>query len=462
MRVARRQRRVEAREERLRVLRVRGGQELSDFVDDHGWRQGEGSPAAPLSRSAESEDRAARPIFGRLRTQAALVAAALVAAAPAGADTRTESALTRALRVPHVSLRHSAAFAIDLRSGRQVFAYNASLPLAPASNEKLAITFAALKLLGPSFRITTRVETAARQVGSTVRGDVYLVGGGDPTLSHWGLRRLALAVRHAGVRHIAGGIVGDESAFDTKRMAPGWKRSYYRDEAAPLSALSVDYGWWHGGRAEQPALVAAIRFRNILRQVGVSVARDARLGRAPGTATEIADHDSPPLSSIVRFMDQTSDNFTAETLLKLVSLIDRDPGSTSAGARVVTRALAQAGIPLRGVRIVDGSGLSSADRMTARALVGILCALHADTTLRPVVAKALPAAGRSGTLSDRLASLRGLVIAKTGTTDQASALSGFVRGRIAFSVLQNGDPVSYAWARIAQERFARVLARRVA
>jgi len=372
--------------------------------------------------------------------------------------------LAKALRVPHVSLSRSAALAIDLSSHRQLFAHNESLSLAPASNEKLAVTYAALTLLGPSFRIETHVQTAARQVGSTIRGDVYLVGGGDPTLSHHGLAKLARAVRRAGIGHISGAIVGDESAFDRKRMAPGWKSSFFLDESAPLSALVVDYGWYRGGRTRTPALVTAIRFRNILRRLGVSVGGGARLGVAPATATELATTQSPPLSSIVRFMDQQSDNFTAETLLKLLSLIDVERGSTRAGARVVTRALAEAGIPMRGVRIVDGSGLSSHDRMTASALVAILCAMHDDPALRPILAHALPVAGETGTLSSRMREpqLRGKVIAKTGTTSQASALSGFVRGRIVFSILQNGHPVSYAWARLAQDRFARVLAARVA
>ena len=55
-------------------------------------------------------------------------------------------------------------------------------------------------------------------------------------------------------------------------------------------------------------------------------------------------------------------------------------------------------------------------------------------------------------------SLRVNVVAKTGTTSIASALSGFVRDRYVFSVLQNGRPVSYLWARRDQDRFATVLA----
>ena len=55
--------------------------------------------------------------------------------------------------------------------------------------------------------------------------------------------------------------------------------------------------------------------------------------------------------------------------------------------------------------------------------------------------------------------VRGAVLAKTGTTSESSALSGYVKGRFAFAVLQNGRPVSLFWARRAQDRFATVLAR---
>jgi D-alanyl-D-alanine carboxypeptidase/D-alanyl-D-alanine-endopeptidase (penicillin-binding protein 4) len=77
-----------------------------------------------------------------------------------------------------------------------------------------------------------------------------------------------------------------------------------------------------------------------------------------------------------------------------------------------------------------------------------------------VLLAALPIAGISGTLSERMRRppARGNVRAKTGTTWQASALSGFVKRRYVFSVLQNGNPVSSFWARRAQDRFATALA----
>jgi PBP4 family serine-type D-alanyl-D-alanine carboxypeptidase len=159
-------------------------------------------------------------------------------------------------------------------------------------------------------------------------------------------------------------------------------------------------------------------------------------------------------------MDLQSDNFTAELLLKELGAISANRGTTTAGAAVVTKELAAANVPLAGVRIVDGSGLSLLDRLTPNALAGILEAAWATPQVRSWFVASLPVAGVSGTLQGRMRRppARGNVVAKTGTTSQASALSGFVRGRYVFAVLHNGHPLAYTWARRAQDRFATVLA----
>jgi serine-type D-Ala-D-Ala carboxypeptidase/endopeptidase (penicillin-binding protein 4) len=409
--------------------------------------------------------RAGRPIFARRRTHRRLLVLAaaivLVLPAPAAAAHRTlEGRLARALDVPHVSPRRSAALAVDLTTGTQVFAYNARLPLVPASNEKLAVTYTVLTRLGAGFRIQTHVEEDGTQDGPVVRGRLFIIGAGDPTLSLADLAVLAHQVRAAGIRRVTGGVFGDESAFDTKRTAPGWKPSFFLDESPPLSALVVDRAQYRGRTNRWPALAAATLFRDALRAAGVRVPDKVGVARAPVTALDVASLQSEPLSELVRLMDQQSDNFTAEMLLKLVSLIDVDRGSTYAGARLVTRTLAAAGVPMKGVRIVDGSGLSVLDRFTVAALVGELTLMYEDPALRQIVTRALPSAGRSGTLKDRLRDVRGRVRAKTGTTSVASALAGFAGGRYAFAVVQNGSPVSYFWARAAQDRFARALLRR--
>jgi D-alanyl-D-alanine carboxypeptidase/D-alanyl-D-alanine-endopeptidase (penicillin-binding protein 4) len=256
-------------------------------------------------------------------------------------------------------------------------------------------------------------------------------------------------------------VVGDESYFDSLRTCPGWKASFEDWESAPLSALAVDRGRYEGHVARRPALAAAGLFRRALRAAGISVGGPAVAARAAGKV--VAYRMSPPLAKIIRFMDSHSDNFTAELLLKQLGALRRGAGTTARGADFVTSVLHEAGVPAAGLRLADGSGLSSLDRLTPRALATILELGWSDAKLRPYFVGSLAVAGRSGTLRHRLLKSpeRGNVRAKTGTTDLASALSGYVRDRYAFVVLENGRPVAWWRAHAAQDRFVQLLSRAV-
>jgi D-alanyl-D-alanine carboxypeptidase/D-alanyl-D-alanine-endopeptidase (penicillin-binding protein 4) len=388
------------------------------------------------------------------------VPATAVAAGPAP-TTPLQRKLAQALRVPHVSPARSAAIALDLTSGATVYMQNPSLSLAPASNEKLPITFAALTTLGPTYRLETDVLGEGQLDGTTWTGRLVLRGGGDPTLSSTGLRSLAAQVRAAGIRRVTGGVVGDESLFDARRTAAGWKAGFFLNESPPLSALVVDRDRVGGYLSRAPALSAASGFARVLRAAGVAVSGPVRVGVAADDAFPLAQVFSAPLWTILRFMDRESDNFTAELLLKQLGVAESGHGTSAAGASVVIQALAAAAVPMAGVRIVDGSGLSTLDRLTAGAVTAILHAAWTNFSIRPAFVAALAIAGVNGTLEGRLKArpARGNVLAKTGTTREASALSGFVRDRYVFAVLQNGNPIPSWWARRAQDRFATVLAR---
>jgi D-alanyl-D-alanine carboxypeptidase/D-alanyl-D-alanine-endopeptidase (penicillin-binding protein 4) len=396
-----------------------------------------------------------------IRRAAAAFAAVLAMTAGAAAHAAPLPArLQHALAVPTVSAADSAAFAVDLTTGQAVFSRNASLPLLPASNEKLAVTYGALTALGPGFRIETDVLGDGEQEGTAWDGDIVLKGYGDPTLTSQSLTALAQQVRADGITQVTGHVVGDASWFDSEQTAPGWKPSFYIGESPPLSALIVNRGLVGSYTSHNPALSATQLFRKALAAAGVHVAGIAELGTADEAAVPLGSVDSPPLASIVRWMDRNSDNFTAEMLLKQLGAVQGGAGTTAAGAGVVTGLLTQAGIPMTGVRFVDGSGLSLLDRVTADELVSLLTTMWNDPGVRPELLASLPVAGRNGTLADRMrgTAAAGVVLAKTGTTDNASALSGFVRDRYVFSILENGDPVDWDWARLSQDRFAIVLA----
>jgi D-alanyl-D-alanine carboxypeptidase/D-alanyl-D-alanine-endopeptidase (penicillin-binding protein 4) len=385
----------------------------------------------------------------------------LLLSTPARAADPTLSArLTRALAVPHVDPARTAALAVDLRTGAVVYERNASLPLVPASNQKLPVAYGALALLGPGYRFHTEVVGTGALVGDVWHGDVWLRGYGDPTLKSTDLDALAREIAAWGIRRIDGAVIADESWFDTRRTAPGWRPRFYIQESPPLSALVVDRARYRGRTSPNPALAGGSLLRQALESGGVEVDGRTRTGTLTTTGIPLARDVSVPLQDIVRFMGRESDNFVAETLVKQLGALYGDGGSTAAGTRVLRRALADAGVPLAGVRLADGSGLSGLDRLTATAVVALLEAGLAQGELRDAFLQSLAVAGVNGTLEDRMESrpARGRVIAKTGTTQLASALSGFVRDRYVFAILQNGRPISTYWARIAQDRFATALA----
>jgi serine-type D-Ala-D-Ala carboxypeptidase/endopeptidase (penicillin-binding protein 4) len=133
-------------------------------------------------------------------------------------------------------------------------------------------------------------------------------------------------------------------------------------------------------------------------------------------------------------------------------------GTSAAGAAVVKTTMRDASLSVRGVRMVDGSGLSRLDRLTTSALVQVITTALTDRATRRPFLESLAVTGRSGTLRRRLPSLTGIVKGKTGTTSSSSSLSGLVGMQYAFAVIQVGEPVQYWEARAAQDRFVTVLA----
>jgi D-alanyl-D-alanine carboxypeptidase/D-alanyl-D-alanine-endopeptidase (penicillin-binding protein 4) len=391
----------------------------------------------------------------------ALVTGLVLALSPqaAGGSLPLATRLANALAVGGNATSSSSAIAIDLRSGATVFARHADVALAPASNEKLAVTFAALKELGVDYRFRTDALATGAQQGTVLHGDLFLKGFGDPTLTSARLERLAVQVAALGITRVEGRVLADESWFDARRTAPGWKAGFLVNECPPLSALVVDRAEYDHHVALDPALAAAGTFRRLLRKHGVTTGA-AGHGRAPAAATPLAEVQSATLRNVLQAMDGESDNFRAEMIMKELGAEAGDAGTTAAGALVVRRDLAVANVPLTGVVIADGSGLSLLDRLTASALAALLEAAWNDPVLKLPFWAALPVAGETGTLEDRMRTppARGAVRAKTGTTDIASALSGYVRDRFVFAVLQNGAPVATWPARKAQDRFAAALA----
>jgi D-alanyl-D-alanine carboxypeptidase/D-alanyl-D-alanine-endopeptidase (penicillin-binding protein 4) len=376
--------------------------------------------------------------------------------------------------------------------GVPVATHNPDQPVIPASNQKLPVGAAALAALGPDFTFTTDVRASSPPSGGVVAGDLYLVGGGDPLLTtddflgsnitthevinQTSLDALADAVVAAGVSQVQGGIVADGSHFDDEFFRPTWSDDIRAIEAGPVDALLVNDARFQdsGGEwqvANDPNAGAGEELARLLRERGVSIAGPVSTGTAPGSASSVASIASVPLPGVIAEMMTTSDNNTAEMLLKEMGVHSGAAGSTDAGAAAMVATLQQLGVDTTGMVVDDGSGLSTDDRLTCRQLITVL-GQHTPTD---AFAAGLPVAGQTGTLQDVFTDspVAGRLMAKTGTLANApfnadppavKSLSGYLPveggGLIEFAFVLNspGTLTDQSVYRPIWDSFADVLA----
>ncbi len=196
-----------------------------------------------------------------MRSHATLVGLALLLAVPcAGAE---EPALARALEGALGKIERCTALVVELDDGEALFAREPDRALVPASNMKLLTTAAALELLGPDFAHRTRVVMGGEVRGGTLTGDLWIVGGGDPTLSRRFdpaplLDEVARAVAAAGVRRVSGDLVADDRAFDAVRLHPSWEAAdaerWYGAEVCALTLNDNCVDLEVAGAANGPAV----------------------------------------------------------------------------------------------------------------------------------------------------------------------------------------------------------------
>uniref|UniRef100_UPI0015EFDD44 D-alanyl-D-alanine carboxypeptidase n=1 Tax=Pseudonocardia pini TaxID=2758030 RepID=UPI0015EFDD44 len=251
-------------------------------------------------------------------------------------------------------------------------------PLVPGSTGKLLTAAATLLTLDPTDRLATRVVAGAQP------GQVVLVGGGDPTLTALPVGRtgtypdparldeLVAAVRKSLPDQRITSVVVDTSAWTGPLLAEGWDPvDVPGGFVAPMVPLMVD-----GGR-QDPSLQDGPRVTDPATQAGKAFAdklgaAQVTKGVAPPDAKELGRVASAPVSSLVEHLMTTSDNVLAESLARTVAVSRKADPSFAGSSAAVLAALAQAGFDVTGARMVDGSGLSTADLVPAALLGAVL------------------------------------------------------------------------------------------
>jgi D-alanyl-D-alanine carboxypeptidase/D-alanyl-D-alanine-endopeptidase (penicillin-binding protein 4) len=331
----------------------------------------------------------------------------------------------------------------DAATGSQLWAQGADVPMQPASTNKVLTTAAALLTLDRDARLTTRVLAADQ---TTSPGLIVLQGGGDPTLSAapkggatWyrdaaRISDLADQVRGSGVNVTR--VQVDVGAYSGPTTAPGWDPADIDGgDVAPMEAVMLDCG------RTQPVSVDSGRSTTPAQDAGRALAVALRVDPATVTVLptglrggqQIASVQSPPLLERLGEMMNNSDNVMAESIAREVAAKLNRPQSFDGAVGAVLSQLDKAKIDTGGAHLLDSSGLSVDDRLTAETLDGVVNAAAGNDQpdLRPLL-DLLPIAGGSGTLSNRYgdtdagrASL-GYLRAKTGSLTGTNSLAGIV------------------------------------
>ncbi|WP_304107635.1 D-alanyl-D-alanine carboxypeptidase/D-alanyl-D-alanine-endopeptidase [Mycolicibacterium bacteremicum] len=343
----------------------------------------------------------------------------------------------------------------DAVTGEELWSQGETIPMQPASTNKTLTTAAALLTLDRDARLTTTVRAGDRP------GVVVLRGGGDPTLSAFAgdkrtwykgaarISDLAEQVRESGTR--VTGVQVDLSAYSGPTMAVGWDPlDIDGGDIAPMESVMLDGGRtqpvsYESRRSRTPGLDAG---RALAVALGVDPAAVTVTTRSSADATELAAVQSPPLIERLRQMMYESDNVMAEAIGREVAAALNRPQSFDGAVQAVLSQLRGANIDTTGAKLLDSSGLSVDNRLTALTLDEVIAVAVGDDQpkLRPLV-DLLPIAGGSGTLSNRYLdteegrSSAGWLRAKTGSLTGTNSLAGIVTdssGRVlTFALLSN-------------------------
>jgi serine-type D-Ala-D-Ala carboxypeptidase/endopeptidase (penicillin-binding protein 4) len=371
--------------------------------------------------------------------------------APSPELVRLRASLTGLL---HKAGPDSGALVYDLTAKQPLFALRPNVGRPPASVEKLYTTVALLSELGPKAHLSTTLLGAGHLgPGGVWHGDLYLHGGGDPTLGDGGFNRdweqgfgptanqIVGQLTEQGIRKVTGRVIGDGTLFDALRGGPATAYGAdIPDFGGQLAGLTYDHGSTSKGLS--PPAFAARELVLTMHGAHIKARAAKRTGPAPAGARTLATVQSPPLSVLLKLMDVPSDDFFAEMLTKQLGVRFGSGGSIQAGARVISAVISSFDLH---PKIVDGSGLSRDDRSSPGQVVALLRTMW-NTPVGHVLQASLPVVGVNGTVQ-RIAAhtvAQGRCMAKTGTLNYVTNLAGYCTTPnhhvLAFTLMIDGPP----------------------
>lgn len=321
-----------------------------------------------------------------------------------------------------------AVMITDLSDNKVIGSHNISTPLIPASIMKSVTTAALLNKVGPNYRYHTGIFIDGPLDMGILRGNLVIVGACDPSVNSMSepygqniIEEITDALRLAGINKIEGKIIIDESEFAGSPRPDSWMAADFRESyGTGIHAFNFENNARGGRSVENPSSVFISRLKSALDKEMISIdEKDLGIGKR----TQIFDHVSPPIDEIMRSCMMRSDNMFAEAMLRTYGKLEGKDGSTPSAANREYAFWVERKMPMEGVEIIDGSGLSRQNRVTAEFMNGILTQMSGDATY----ASFFPLAGQEGTLKKFLAEtpLDSYIAMKTGSMKGIQCYAGY-------------------------------------
>ncbi|MCM1504461.1 MAG: D-alanyl-D-alanine carboxypeptidase/D-alanyl-D-alanine-endopeptidase [Muribaculum sp.] len=373
----------------------------------------------------------------------------------------------------------------DLRNGKVIAEYNSDRSMIPASVQKCVTSASAQLLLPPDAPFTTRMMVRGEIDLGVLAGNLYIIGGGDPTLGsrHFSGRSgfvssVVAWLKDLGVDSIAGDVVMDGSRYPTIGVSPYWLLEdtaweygagiygiNFRDNsftmtlrpdgkaADALNNVDVinllklgDKNDVQAMRGEGSSMLTVMGTLSTTAYTSrystpfpewdlydeiVSALSRSDIGLGGKLVDEAygqerhRDYESPDRDEILKVMMFKSDNLFAEGMLRAM-IVDSSERTFSNGVDVEKRLWTGAGVDLSGVRWLDGSGLAPVNRMSPKTLSAILGYMSKSAKSKEYVAL-FPRVGKEGTVARLLAKTRlaGKLALKSGSMNGVLCYAGY-------------------------------------
>lgn len=355
----------------------------------------------------------------------------LSVASVCGAQEQEADPIREFLATPGLDSCTTGIYVLDLGNGEVVGGYNATLPLTPASVMKCVTTASLLNEVGDDWVYETPVFATGPVLGNVLEGDIVVQGSADPSLNSRNaespdmLQEIVRSLEAAGVDTVRGRIVVDGSRFAGPAVNATWMRAdTQEDYGTGTHAFNFEDNAERNRSVRDPAEVFVRKLKQQLEQSGIAVLDSAELDVRKRDVRVLGIHRSEAIRDIMRSCMMRSDNQYAESMLRTYSRQRGGDGSVQSGADAEVSYWKRQRLPLEGVRIVDGSGLSRTNRLTPVFLGQLLVRMASN----PYYASFFPLAGQEGTLR-RFGTgtrLEGYAAMKTGSMRGIQSYAGYL------------------------------------